>query len=246
MAVMPTTVRLDVSPKKLIRDLPLEERNRSPILLDVIAKQVQEQALILELDVVFQSIAITRGVLLPANYYIGIMAAQVHIRGTEADLLDYTKSASLSVEYDITTGSENGEGQKISPEAKVGDVDLKVGEVESSTKKTQSSTAKFVSQELLLVATAFPDAIRWNIDTHRAGKIVRDFFIGNQPLQATFKWKCTSRSGEIQLVPEIRFFDPNKRPLSRRASILMRFVLWRRGIRLANERGLQLSFVETV
>jgi hypothetical protein len=245
MASPPVTVPLDFSPKKLARDLTQQERDRSAALLDVTAKQVDQQILALELKVTFQSIRILRGWVLPTTYYVGSIGAEITVRGTDAEVVDYTRSSAIAVEYAVSVDSENVLSKSFNSEIKFATgMDLKFEGAQRASKSSQGSSTKFASQELLVVSADLPETVRWYVDNHRGGKAVRDYLTGNQIFEAVFKWKRGPRCGEISMLPDIRFFNPDKKALSRKASILMRFVLWQKDIRLANEQGLKVSFVE--
>jgi hypothetical protein len=245
MAHMESTLSIQTSPRKLIRDLTMDERDRSPVLLDLIAKLIDQQTICCQLTVSFQPIRVGRGILNRSDYYVGTTGIEVSIRAVKGEIVGYTQPSTIDVVYSRTDGNENGRGEKISPEVKLkSGVEVKIGALESNKKRTQSETVTFSSAEMILVATELADMVRWNIDTHRAEKAIRDYLVGNTFLEATFKWNGGDRTGEIKLRPEIRFFDNDKRLLSRKASIRMRFVMFTKGIRLANERGFDLSFSE--
>jgi hypothetical protein len=239
-----SSTKLRIVPQRLVRDLTPEERNQNPILLDVKATTKGHESISFQLDIIFQSIAISRGLIVKSPFYVGTIGAEVTITATGAEVIDYTRSSPIPVQYTHGTQVDDASGFKVAPELGSKSVKAKVGSFEKNAKRKGESKAEYSSEEALLVATVLGDTIRWNIDTHRAEKVVRDFLIGNKSLNAIFKWKPTSRVGSIQIRPDIRFFDTDKRPLSRQASLMMRFVLWQRNFRLENEAGFQFSFAE--
>jgi hypothetical protein len=233
-----------IVPQKLVRHLTPTERNQNPVLLDVTTKRQARDSVAFQLNVIFQSIGISRGLAVKSRFYIGTTGAEITMTATDAEVLDYTKSSTISVEYGRTEQVEDTTGIRLGPELESKPVKLKVGTVDTKVKETSGSSAKYSADEALLVATVLSDTIRWNIDTHRGQKVVRDFLIGNRFLSATFRWKNNSRVGSIKIRPDIRFFGPDKRPLSPQASLMMRFVLWQRKISLENDADFEFSLSE--
>src|SRR5438445_569981 len=163
---MESTVSIQTSPRKLVRDLTDEERDRSPVLLDLTAKPIDEQTISFQLTVSFQPIVVGRGIAVRRHYYVGTIGAVASIRAVNGEVVEYTPSAAMPVEHSLEAGEENGQGNKISPEVKVKSLGLKFGQVEDSNKRTRHEITKFSSEEMLLVATDLRDMISWNIDTH--------------------------------------------------------------------------------
>ena len=62
---------------------------------------------------------------------------------------------------------------------------------------------------------------------------------------ATFRWDNNVKTGAISARPsEIAFFDNSRKRLSNRAAVLMRCLLWKRGIRIPHLDGIDVTFVE--
>jgi len=221
-----------------VRDLIQEQRDRKILLPYVTVKSAGHQSDRLELNLVLQAMAISRKRPTRSQFYIAAIGAEITLTAIGAEIIDYTKSSSIPVEYTTSRQTEKGRVGKIDPELKSelgkAKAEVKVGTFEMSSKETRGSSVKYSSEEDVVVATAFADTIRWNIDIPRGEKAVRDFLLGNRLLHATFKWKGTARKGKIQSRSDILFFDSNKRVLSPLASLMMRFVLWRQKINLGD------------
>ena len=74
--------------------------------------------------------------------------------------------------------------------------------------------------------------------------MVRDFIAGNLRLFGICE--CSSSiSGKIYVRPsDIRFFDNKRKPLSKVGSLMMRYVLHKRGYSIRGKQGIGVSFEE--
>lgn len=247
---MPTKVCLQFDPKQLVGDLPYEERVRTPVLLDVSAGCVDEQCTCFELTVSFHQIKLQSwGIPIPASYYVGAVGATLWISAAGAAVIDHyvEDPVIIPAEYGKSIVTENAQGKKIMPEIKINSgIESKVGGVEINHTEQQSATSKFTFEEHLTVPSGLGNTVCWYIHLHRADSIVRDFLIGDKRFKATFRWKLAPRKGQVHISPDILLFDSLRRPLSKRASFMMRFLLWRKVKKeVANVKGFDMSFVET-
>lgn len=243
MAVKSSTI-LRIVPKKLVGDLSPKEKEQNPLLLDVTLKPGGRESSSYELNVIFQGIAIRCGFLIKSNFYIGVIGAEISITGMGAEVIGHTGSSSISAETTSTTAMKKTSRIKIGPEWESNSGKGKLGGFERGVEKSGESTVKYTLEEALVAATVLGDTMRWNIDTHRGEKIVRDFLLGNKYLNATFKWKDSSRRGNIQIRPDIRYFGPDKRQLSPFASLRVQWKLQRENFKLDIAAGSELSFSE--
>lgn len=240
---------LIIEPPRLLASMSHEERARCVMLLGLDAESPASDSLRLQLNVVFQPIAIRRGLVSRTDYFVATTGGSVKLSAPDAEVVDHTGPNRIEVEHDVSVGRETTGSLKLVPElkGKIGATDLEVkpGSVEHATKNTLASGIKFASEEMLLVPINLGDAVEWRIDSHRGEKAVRDFLAGNVYLEATFRWKSVTKRGSARVRPsDISFFDSSRRRLSNRASILMRFVLWSHGIHIANCDGIEVTFVE--
>ncbi len=240
---------LTIKPPKVLGLMDPNERCRSVLLLGLNAKLLENDCLQLLLNLVFRPIGLRRGAITPSDYYVATTGAFVSLVAPQAGLLNYTTESRIVVEYDVGLERDIEHTHKLSPDlnTKVGSVDLaiKPGSVTHRATDTRSSRAKFASTEMLLVPVDLGDSIEWRIDSHRAEKAIRDFLTGNVHLEAKFRWRTAPKSGSAEARPtDISFFDNERRRLSRRASILMRYILWRRNITIANPDGIRVNFAE--
>src|SRR5262245_57079151 len=119
MELMPSTTNLQISPKKLIGDLTDDERERSPVLFNLTGKPKDQQATSFQLNVIFQEIPVSRGLAFPVNYYVGTISATITIRAVGAEIIDYTGSSTVSVEYEVKNETEDGQTRKFVPKVKL-------------------------------------------------------------------------------------------------------------------------------
>ncbi len=240
---------LIIEPPTILSLMRREERARCVMLLGLDAESPASDCLRLRLNVVFQPIAIRRGAIAPNDYYVATTGGSATLSAPIAEVVDYTGPSSVAVQHDVSAGREIGGYQKLVPELKSklagAELEFKPGSVERATKSSFSSGIKFASEEMVLVPISFGNAVKWQIDSHRGEKAVRDFLAGNVYLEATFRWKTATKTGSVHVRPsDISFFDGSRRRLSSRASILMRFVLWRNGIDIAYRDGIEVTFTE--
>jgi hypothetical protein len=219
------------------------------MLLGLDAEFPTAESLRLLLHVVFQPIAIRRGHVAPCDYYVGTTGGTISVAVSNGEVIHHSASKAISVEYDENVARETSGARKFMPElkAKVGtrELEAKPGSLETGKKLSFSSGAKFTAEETLVAAVNLKDEVIWTIDSHRAEKAVRDFLVCDIDLDATFKWRSASKNGTVIARPsEIAFFDNSKRRLPNKAAILMRFLLWKKGIRIPHLDGITVSFVE--
>ena len=235
--------------RQLLESIPHEERDRYVMLLDLDAHSPRPGFLRLLLRVVFRPIAIRRGWLTRADYYIATTGAVVKVEAANSEVISHTGPTTITVDYDAKIEKEKSNQQKFEPELKgkfsAMDLEIKPGALQRERKITLSSGVKFSSEEMLVAPTNLGDAIEWRIDGHRAEKAVRDFPVEDVALEVTLRWKTASRRGKVQARPsEVSFFDSSKRRLSRMQSIMMVWVLKQKGITVQHLDGFKVAFTE--
>jgi hypothetical protein len=238
-----------VEPPLVLALMSLEARSRSVMLFGLTAEKLAIDSWRVLVNVVFQPIRIRRGALAPVDYYVATTGGHIELSAPEAEVLDFTGPSGMKVDYELGAQRKAEIDRKLAPEltSKAGGLDLQLKGVtsEHSRQDVLSSGAKFSSTEMLLTATNCENAVTWQIDSHRGDKIIRDFLVGNVYLDAVFRWRGLTKKGIARVCPsEIAFFDGGRRRLSKRASILMRFALWRKGIDVAYHNGITVEFIE--
>lgn len=216
----------------LLGSMPHDQQVRSIMLLDVDAESPAPDTLRLLLHVVFQPITIRRGLLTPSDYYVATTGGTVAVDAHNAELINHTVSNPFH--DDVRVGREKLALRRSGSEHRdeFSPTDLKVKHKD-----------EFGPIDLEVKHTNLGDSVEWRIDGHRGAKAVRDFLILNLHLEATFRWKTAIKTGTVRARPsDISLFDNSKRRLSTRATILMRYVLWRKGIRVANANGIEVKF----
>jgi hypothetical protein len=235
------------TPPRLLAFMSDEQKSRSLLLIDLKTRVVSEISSRFDLILIFRSVAIRRGIITPSDYYVGTTGASIVLKAFNGDVVEYSGSSKLAVEHEVTIGKESSTGAKLTPELKMkvgaNELETRIGSTEAAQKDTATLHIKFSSEEMPLVALNLKDAVEWQIDTHRGEKAIRDFLVGTVQLYAVFHWATLTKAGRLRANPtDILFFDRNRRPLSRRSSLLMLWVLWKRGIKI--DTGVDVSFSE--
>jgi hypothetical protein len=233
----------------LIPFLTESNRRENMILVDLAITPEEDETLRFNLNVVFNAIAVRRGVINRYDYYVATTGAEIVIEADQGNIRDYTEQASLTIEYTTLAKASKAINRNFKPalKLKAAGVEGEAQLIEVGRQKEISSefTAKFVSSESLLSTTFLNDTTKWTLTTHRADKVIRDFLIGNLFLFASCSWTEGQRAGRIRVKPEdVRFYDSEKRRLSAIRSLVMLFILWRKGISVQNADGYLVYFYE--
>jgi hypothetical protein len=227
---------------------PTRNASFNIIELDCETKAISETNSRLEVTVTFNSIPIRVEIVESKDYYVGTTGATVNVNAKGARFVEYTEPPGISVGHETKKAEERGRSGKFAPELKatVGHVAVQTnpGALESSAKTNNESSISYEFKEFPIVPIKKDGSLAWQIDMPRGEKAVRDFLLGNLPLSVTLEWRTTEeKSGTVQARPSsVLFFDEEKRALPIQASLLMRFILWKRGIRFPSCEGIEKSF----
>jgi hypothetical protein len=122
---------------------------------------------------------------------------------------------------------------------------MKTGEIKWEARGQSERKATFSCSEMILVPINKGEAIHWRLDSPRGDKAVRDFLMGNLYLFAECAWNGTPKQGRFGARPsDVRFFDDQRRPLSKATSLLMLYQLWRRDLIPLFDNGFEFTFAE--
>jgi hypothetical protein len=119
---------LIIEPPRLLASMSHKERDRCVMLLGLDAESPASDSLRLRLNVVFQPIAIRRGLLSPTDYFVATTGGFVMLSAPDAEVVDHTRPKGIAVEHDVSIGREITGSRKLVPEfkGKVGATDLEV------------------------------------------------------------------------------------------------------------------------
>src|ERR687883_991845 len=101
MADVSMEKKLFIDPPKLLRWMPIEERNDA-IFLDLEADFLDDHTIHFDLNVVFRPIPIRRGKLQTRDYYVGSTGARVIFEAFLGKVGGYTRAAPLKVGHKNT------------------------------------------------------------------------------------------------------------------------------------------------
>ena len=242
-------LKLRVTPPDLLPWLTRTAKQTTVLLLDAETDLVAIDSLRLDLNIVFNPMAIRRGGVSKVDYFVGSTGAEIFIEATGGKVVDYTGPQELKVEYNNKSTRTRKSSVSLSPEikakAKDNEASFKPGELHWEANQDREQTVSFSCSEMTLVPVNIGDSIRWRLDTPRGDKAVRDFLMGNLTLFAECTWPGIRKTGRFGARPsDVRFFNDQRRPLSRRASLLMLFHLWRKGIKPTHDNGFDMHFIE--
>lgn len=241
------SVCLRISPPNILPWLSAEERRRTVVLFDFDADTECERTLRFTLNVIFRPISIPVGLVNQRDYYVGSTGADIFVETKDGSILQFTRGATLSVDYSNTTRRQRSSLVSLAPALKTKngakELEAKLGSITFGAEQEQVLAAKFSSEERALVAINLGDTIHWSVALPRGERIIRDFLLGNLNLYAVCRWPRDPMRGRISARPsDVRFFDPDRRPLGATQSIVMAFVLWRKGITVQNSDGMYVEF----
>src|SRR5262245_5677194 len=111
-------IDLVVSPPKLIRWLTQKEKKLSVMMLDFEADLDTKKAWRLDVNVAFNAVAVSRGVVKQKEYYIGCTGGAVTIELNDGEIFEYTPAAKLDVTYKISDKLRRKAGLSLSPDIK--------------------------------------------------------------------------------------------------------------------------------
>lgn len=217
------------------------------MLVDIEADFIEETNFRLDLNVIFNPLAITRGGITRADFYVGSTGAEVTLQFDDHDIKDYTKDMTISAEYAISNRRRRASSLKLSPGVK-GSIakesgEVKLGEISLKRNEERNFEVRFASAERLLASVHIGSLVKWVLNLPRTEQVVRDFLFGNLYLFGICEFTESQIRGSVSVRPsDVLFFDNERRVLSKRKSIVMLFELWKRGVIVENRNGISLEF----
>jgi hypothetical protein len=238
---------LTISSESLLTFMSPEQKTRSILLVDLKTQALAESSTRFDLTLIFRSVAVSRGIINLSDYYVGTTGASITLTAFNGDVVEYSGPSKLAVDYEVTLSKDSSSSSKFSPELKLNvlstALEARPGSTEAASKHGAASQMKFSAEEMPLVPLNLGDAVEWQIDSHRGDKLIRDFLLGTVELYAVFRWSSATKSGQLRAKPtDVRFYDDQRRLLSPRASLLMWFALWKKGIKIENPAGVEVPF----
>ena len=244
-------VKLAIRPPTIMPWLTRDQKRLSLVLLDLEADRLDEGALRLDLNIVFNPVPVRRGKIMRYDFYIGSTGAEISIEAAAGRVLDHTQPAVLEVNYSNSSTRTRKAALTLKPalKAKTGgsDIDASLGSIARESGQERSFTAEFACEERVLGVRVFDDQILWTITLPRRESVISDFLAGNLYLFAECKWFGLPRAGTVSVRPsDVRFFDDNRKALGKVRSLIMACRTWTDGVKIQNSDGVSMNFEEIV
>jgi hypothetical protein len=245
-------VTIEIDPWNLATWLKADDLRRRILILDLEIDALDERTLHFDLDVAFSQVSIRRGLLQPADYYIATKAAEIVFEVDDGSVIDWTKSKLIEVRYENVVKRSRRSEVTLAPKAqiKAGSLEIAVspGSVKFNGEGETQRTASFSGVEGEITAIRSGNAVRWIIVLPRGEKATRDFRIGNLDFFALCRWQEGAvRRGQITVRPsDLSFFDNDRRPLTKKQSIMMWFQIARQKVNICDPEGFTTRFREAV
>lgn len=221
------------------------EKTNNIVLLDHEVDILDRNRLRLDMNVAFNQVPVPRGIIQHLDYYIGTTGAEITVIFNNCEVLDYTESVTIHVNHKNTTTKNHNSTVKIAPEISgINGLSTNIGNISFNEDIGQCFTATFSSKESIISPIHIDNFVRWIISLPRSEKAIRDFLLGNLYLYVECKFAKTGSNARIIVHPsDIRFFNNDKRPLGKMASMAMRFAIWKHGIRTKyNDIEISITF----
>ena len=222
-----------------------QEQEQNIILIELEPDAINENRLRLDLNVVFNPISVRRGHVRRADFYIGCSGAEVLIEAFSGEIDQFTEAHQIDVEYENRSIIRRKSTMILGANSPTLGSRTKAPapEIRFDADVERSSSATFLSAERMLDVINTKNRVRWVIALPRGEKVFRDFLFGNLVLYAECSWLEKPRIGSFMVRPsEVGLFDSDRRPLGAMQSLMMRYTLWKKGIKISNEEGLKAKF----
>lgn len=241
-----------LDPPNIFSWIGQKERDKCIILFDL-ATNLEDNTthLRFNLNVVFNPIAISvKNLTSITDYYLGSTGAEIELNIEKGKIVDHTHDTTLNVTYTNSVSFKKDKAINIKPKVSVKinqfQSDFFLSEINRSHNEEVNFSTSFNSEERVLIARHLGNNIKWNITLPRGEKAIRDFLIGNLYLFASCEIFSEKICGYIKIhTSDVRFFDDQKRVLSKNKSVFMLFYLWKKGVSLKNIGTLTTNFEGT-
>ena len=236
-----------INPPNLSQWLSEEEKNSCVMRLEIEPDLIDKETLRLDLNIIFDRIAVRRGVVQKADYYIGTTGGEIYVELIGGVVKNHTGDQKIQVNYhtekERTQRSDFTLEPSLSYKDKGKESQIKLGNIGWESGTSRKCTTSFEGFERILQCINSRNSVKWIIALPKTDHIIQDFIAGNLYLYFEGRWSNGPRYGKIRIRPsDIRFFNDKKEPISGKKNIGMLFVIWRKGIRVMNKDGVGLSF----
>jgi len=226
-----------------------EDKERNIILFDLQFDSTDDKDLRIDLDIAFNSIPVRRKNVVRKDFYVGCTGAEIQVSLTKGVMIkEYTKASTLNVNYSNESVYNRNTDLKLQPhisKSNNGTADFGLGSIQHSKSKKVTFSASFSCEERILAPVKIDNTIKWQIHMPKGEMVIRDYLIGNLYLSVTGQFNNVIKAGKVKVRPsDIIFFGPKRSPLSFRQSILMRFAMHKKNIKILNANGLETTFKE--
>jgi hypothetical protein len=223
-----------------------DDRKRNVVLLDMCPDVPGTNRLRLDLNVIFSPIPVRHGLTQRADYWVAPTTVRVELVTKAATIGDHTEAIPLKATYKNSFSRAQSQTIKLSPSMQIptpaGPISASASEFSYQSQKQYTFETSYSGSEFVLTPTSYGDRIRWELVIPRGQKIIRDFLAGNLYLYGECDWTSLPLDGHIEVVPDVRFFSPERHPLGQMQSLAMQLILWSKRIRILNRDGFITNF----
>jgi hypothetical protein len=238
---------LTITPPATIPWLSPEEKKQSIVLVDIEADFVKQTNFRLDLNVIFNPLAITRRGITQADFYVGSTGAEITLQFDGYTIKDYTKNMTILAEHANSSTRRRISSLKISPGVKTSSgavsSEVKLGDISLERDEEKKFEVRFSCAECFLTSACMGSLVKWGLNLPRGEKVFRDFLFGNLYLFGDCDFTSSEICGSVSVRPsDVLFFDNERRVMSKLKSISMLYVLYKRGVSVGNRDGIFLNF----
>lgn len=223
-------ITLSFDHPKVIFVLPNKIADKTVVLIDCEAYRVENDAVQITLNVIFNSIPIVNSRTNRHEGYIASRGAYVLLRTLNGDIRKCSEGENTEVTNKTADTMGGSLAVKLEPQAIAESSERTVSGtlgtfgVERELGRADATT--FVTTERVLDTSESRKHVRWSIMLPRGSRAIRDFFENNFDLFAVCSYPDPYPTGEISLNPNVQFFNSERRPIQRSKELLILFELW--------------------
>lgn len=236
-----------VTPPLLTQWMSSSDRSKNIVLLEIEPDVKENGDIRLDLNVAFSAIAVRQFGRSKSNYYIGCTGGEITVEVENAKIASFTADHVIKTEHVVSSKRHRVSDVKISPgfKEKVGpsSSEIALGDIELKGDEERKFETRFSCAERDLATVYLGNSVQWTLHIPRTEHLIRDYLLGNLLLFAECPWERARLFGKVDARPsDVRFFDSERRILSNKKAIMMRFVLWKRKIDVPDGNGISVSF----
>lgn len=241
---------LRLGPEALLRQLDMYGASDALVLVDIIPDSHDPAELDLSLNLIFNPRPFRTHFLHEEDWWFGSTGAELFLEAANGSASKYTLPTTISVSHsDVKRRSQHAEFKlepRISSKSGSVESELELGSMTIPAGGEMTFQVQFQSSERVLEAVKMTHGVRWVIRMPRTENVMRDFLLGNLFLEAVCRWDQLPHRGKITVRPhDIRLFDPQQRPAKKAASLVVRYLCWKRDFHFRFTRGFTIDYEVT-